>query len=64
MIDVIKPKPKKYIMHCYNCDCVFTYELEDIVTTDVLHLNEVECPECHCHLEHYNRLKVEVLEND
>lgn len=61
MIEVIKSKPKKYIMKCYKCDCVFTYELEDIIETDVLHLNTVECPECHNHIEHYNRVKVEVL---
>lgn len=59
MIEVIKPKPKKYIMKCYNCDCVFTYELED-----VLHSNRVECPKCHNYIDHYNRITVEVLEND
>ena len=65
MIEVIKPKPKKYIMKCYECDCIFTYELEDIIKTDILHLYKVECPECHTHsYRTYNRVKVEVLEND
>lgn len=64
MIEVIKPKPKKYIMKCCKCDCVFTYELKDIIETDILNLNTVECPECHNHMEHYNRVKVEALDNE
>ena len=48
MITVIKHGKRKF-MKCISCDCEFTYEKEDVVTTHV-GINEweysVKCPDC------------------
>lgn len=45
MIEIIKPKPKKYIMNCDYCDCKFYYELTD-VCKDYYCQEKVYCPCC------------------
>ena len=58
MIEIIKPKPKKYKMICHQCDCEFYYQLSDLTKEFPLNTNKVRCPECGEYLEHYNREKI------
>ncbi len=45
MIEIIKPKPEKYIMICEHCDCKFSYDLLD-VNKDYYGQEKVVCPCC------------------
>ena len=52
MKKIIKPGIKTFTKICTNCNCEFTYELEDINT----YSNTVSCPECGKVLSHENPL--------
>lgn len=41
MIKVIKHGYKKYHTTCLNCQCHFSYEIEDVKSK-----GEVQCPDC------------------
>jgi len=41
MIEVITPGIKKFYCHCSNCNCYFSYGLEDLSFD-----NNIYCPEC------------------
>lgn len=45
MIEIIKPKPDKYIIVCEHCDCKFSYELSDVYK-DYYGQIRVNCPCC------------------
>ena len=54
MIEIIQPKPDKYIIVCEHCDCKFSYELSD-VKKDYYGQEKVTCPCCKTEQLHCKR---------
>lgn len=54
MIEIIKPKPDKYIIVCEHCDCKFSYDLSDVYK-DYYEQKKVDCPCCNTDLLHSKR---------
>lgn len=50
MIEIIKPgliSQVKYQNTCHECGCIYTYEVQDIMTYDLTGRRYVLCPTCH-----------------
>lgn len=58
MKKIMRNKPKNYLIKCEICDCVFTYELEDVkISKDFTFLQKVRCPDCGFDNDHERRIK-------
>ena len=51
---IVKPPTKKFVLECKKCDCVFTYDFYDILST-VTYV--ISCPGCQETLRHWDRKK-------
>lgn len=54
MIKVIEHGYNKYSCRCYQCSCLFEYELTDIKK------GSIKCPDCGYLCNHSNALNVDV----
>lgn len=56
-IKIIKNGNKTFKTLCPRCDCIFTYQLNDLYSGTF-----VCCPECGYNIQHSNRIKEEYIE--
>lgn len=54
-INIIKQPTQLFTMECEKCECVFTYQREDLVK--YISCNYVKCPCCKDEIEHSRRKK-------
>ena len=54
-INIIKNPTNLFTMECKKCECVFTYQREDLVK--YISCNYVRCPCCKEDIMHENRKK-------